>query len=158
MITWFGWALVVGLEQAGSSPTPQEWLPILPHGRVVTGTITKVFVWGKKTNGTEIKTKKMVYLFIYFFRILRIVPSPACWIRPVAAALPFLFSLIDGAALLLTFPQEHFTCSRRTGPRPPSSSSESQSWCPDILALVGSVWFWLQDGPSPSCLLAEYSV
>lgn len=66
MITWFGWALVVGLEQAGSSPTPQAWLPILPHGRVVTGTITKARVWGKKTNGTDKDKKKMVYLvFVY---------------------------------------------------------------------------------------------
>lgn len=32
--------------------------------------------------------------------------------------LPLLFSLIDGAALLLTFPSECFTCSMHTGPWP----------------------------------------
>lgn len=65
-------------------------------------------------------------------RVLKSLPSAACPIRPEVAALPLLFSLIDGAALLLTFPQEHFTCSVLIGPRPPCSGSESGSWCPDI--------------------------
>lgn len=65
-------------------------------------------------------------------RVLKSLPSAACPIRPEVAALPLLFSLIDGAALLLTFPQEHFTCSVLIGPRPPCSGSGSGSWCPDI--------------------------
>lgn len=43
----------------------------------------------------------------------------------VQAVLPHLFNLIDGAVLLLTLPQEHFTCSVLIEARPPSRGSES---------------------------------
>lgn len=51
--------------------------------------------------------------------VLKSLPPAACRIRPEVAVLPLLFSLIDGTALLLTSPQEHFTCSVLIGPRPP---------------------------------------
>lgn len=76
--------------------------------------------WGKTKKGN--KRRKQSFLKM---GILKSLPSAACWIRPVAAALSLLFSLIDGTALLLTFPQEHFTCSVLIGPRPSSLGSES---------------------------------
>lgn len=64
-------------------------------------------------------------------------PSPAFGIRPVAAALSFLFILTDGAALLITFPRERLACSIRTEPWSRSLSSESWSWFPDVPAPRG---------------------